>query len=189
MMIGKHLLCGVVVGGVALSLGTLTAAAVADESNDATIAMGPVAITAPEDWQRKQPRVRIIAYEYAVPAAEGDEHDGRMTVMLAGGSIDDNVQRWYGQFKQPDGGDTSKVARVEEKEFADHTVHLVDVSGTYLDRRGPVAPAVSREGYRMLAAIVETKQGNYFIKFYGPQNTVKEQEAAFMQMIEGMESR
>lgn len=188
-MFGKHLLGAVTLVGAALSFALSTAAVAAEDASDATIAMGPVAITAPEGWHKKQPRVRIIAYEYAVPAADGDENDGRMTVMLAGGSIDANVQRWYGQFKQPDGGDTSKVATVEKKEIADHDVHLVDVSGTFLDRRGPVAPAVSREEYRMLAAIVETKQGNFFIKFYGPQKTVEEQEAVFMQMIEGMATR
>ena len=47
---------------------------------------------------------------------------------------------------------------------------IVDLSGTYMDRPGPMAPGVERPNYRMLAAIIETTQnGNHFIKFYGPQ--------------------
>ena len=42
--------------------------------------------------------------------------------------------------------------------------HVVDVSGTFLDRPGPFAPPVERPGHRMLAAIIETPDANYFIK-------------------------
>ncbi len=44
-------------------------------------------------------------------------------------------------------------------------------------KRGPVAPAVERPNYRMLAAIIETGgAGNYFLKFYGPEKTVAANE-------------
>ena len=69
-------------------------------------------------------------------------------------------------------------------------MHLVDVSGTFKDQRGPAAPAVERPKYRMLAAIVATKSlGTYFIKFYGPEHTVADNEKAFLTMIEGLEQK
>ena len=53
---------------------------------------------------------------------------------------------------------------------AGEEVHLVDLSGTFKDQRGPMAPAVERPKYRMLAAIIAAEPaGNYFIKFYGPR--------------------
>ena len=79
-------------------------------------------------------------------------------------------------------------------EIAGHEVRLVDVSGTYNDRRGPFAPAVKRPDYRMLAAIVSIgkKEGapasNYFIKFYGPKKTVAANEKAFTAMIESLKA-
>lgn len=188
-MTGRFTLGFLVLSLVAPQFSSGAAAVAADEQESQEIALGPLKMVAPEGWAQKQPRVRIIQYEFAVPAVEGDENDGRMTVMLAGGGIEDNIERWYGQFQQPDGGSTAKAAKIEKKKIAGHDVHLVDVSGTYLDRPGPVAPAVAREGYRMLAAIVETKQGNYFIKFYGPEATMAENEDAFTKMIEGMKSR
>lgn len=67
-------------------------------------------LIAPEAWKREKPRSRIIEHEFSVPAAEGDENPGRMTIMAAGGSVDDNVARWVAQFKQPDGGATKNAA-------------------------------------------------------------------------------
>ena len=66
-------------------------------------------------------------------------------------------------------------------------VHLVDLTGTFSDRRGPFAPATKREYYRMLGAIIPTeKYGQLFLKFYGPKDLVKENEKAFGKMIDGL---
>jgi len=142
------------------------------------------------DWKRVEPRVRIIDHEFAVTSAEGDELPGRVTVMGAGGTVEANIDRWLGQFTQPDGGSSRERARQEKKAIAGQEVHLLDVSGTYDDKRGPFAPGVKRPGFRMLAAIVMTKkQGNYFVKFYGPEKTVAENEKAFAEMIESLEGK
>lgn len=152
-----------------------------------TIVLGEkLALTAPEHWAPKPPAMQMIAYEFAVPPAEGDEESGRMTVMTAGGSVEANIERWIGQFSQPDGAETKDRAKVEKKTIGGQEVHLVDVAGTYQDARGPFAPAVARPDYRMLAAILPTPEGTYFLKFYGPKKTVGENQAAFEKMIEGM---
>lgn len=143
-------------------------------------------LEAPEDWVPKTPAVSMIQNEFSVPAAEGDSADGRVTVMTAGGSIQENIDRWMGQFSQSDGSKTADTAKVEKLQAAGCEVNLVDVSGTYSDSRGMFAPPVERPDYRMLAAIVVTPEGNYFIKFYGPQKTVGQQAAAFRAMIEGL---
>ncbi len=53
-------------------------------------------------------QTRIVEHEFAIPAAEGDKADGRFTIMAAGGSVDANIDRWYAQFSQPDGGSTKE---------------------------------------------------------------------------------
>ncbi len=174
----------------------LTVAAIAALCGDARaadkespVALGKFSITAPKQWERKKPRSRIVAHEFAVPAVEGDELEGRVTVMAAGGSIDANIKRWFGQFKQPDGSSTEKRAKVEEKEIAGQEVHLVDLAGTFSDRRGPAFPAVEREKYRMLAAIIVTDEAQFFIKFYGPRKTVGENKKRFEKMIAGLAAK
>lgn len=161
-------------------------------ANDHTISFadGKLSLTAPSNWLRKKPATSIVEHEFAVPAAKGDETEGRMTIMGAGGSVDDNINRWYGQFTQPDGGSTKDRAKVEKITAAGEAVHLVDISGTFRDQRGPFAPAVERSNYRMLAAIITTKDaGNYFVKFYGPQKTIAENAQPFRRMIEGLQKK
>lgn len=150
------------------------------------IDLGVIQLTAPDDWVRKQPQSRIVAYEFAIPATDDDPQDGRATVMAAGGSIKENIDRWIAQFSQPDGSDTAERAKVEEIEVSGQTVHLVDISGTYADRPRPIDPAVERENYRMLGAIIPTDRAQFFLKFYGPERTVAEHAKAFRRMIDEM---
>lgn len=169
--------------------------AMADDKADHKIALaeGAMQMTAPDSWTRKQPRVRIIDHEFAVPAAKGDAEDGRVTIMGAGGEIEANVERWLGQFSQADGSETkNQVAEKERKtSVAGLDVYWVDIAGTYHDRAAPFDPnskTVDRENYRMLAAIVVApKLGNYFIKFYGPKQTVADHVDEFHKMIAGLQ--
>jgi hypothetical protein len=154
-----------------------------------TIELGDFKVTAAAEWQQKQPKSQILSHEFAAPAAEGDKTDGRLTVMQAGGSIDANIDRWYGQFTQPDGSDSKSKAKVQKRVVAGQDVHVVDISGTYKDQAGPFAPAVDKPKYRMLAAIVATEKGNFFLKFYGPERTMAKHEKAFSQMIDSLSAR
>ncbi|MEX0677284.1 MAG: hypothetical protein WD063_09425 [Pirellulales bacterium] len=154
------------------------------------LAGGKLELVAPANWVRKQPQSRIIEYEFAIPASTGDPADGRLTVMAASGGIDANIKRWYGQFTQPDGAGTEKRAKVKKTQTAGQDVHLVDISGTFQDQRGPAAPAVERPKYRMLGAIIATQSaGDYFVKFYGPEKTVADNEKAFLEMIDNLEPK
>lgn len=179
-------------GSVALCLLCVLAGVANAQQSPAEIAMagGKLTLQAPETWVRKAPQTRIVEHEFAIPAAKGDAADGRLTVMGAGGSVEANIDRWYAQFTQPDGGSTRDRAKVKQIKAGGQDVHLVDISGTFKDQRGPMAPAVERPKYRMLAAIVTTKDaGNYFLKFYGPERTVTDNEAAFVKMMEGLQQK
>ena len=176
---------------IALTLVALNVSAVTaedkEESQVMELAEGKLTIRVDDSWKRVKPRVRIIDHEFSIPAAEGDERPGRMTVMGAGGSIEANIARWVGQFSQPDGKSTQDRTKVEKKTIAGQEVHFVDISGTFDDKRGPFAPGVKRPKYRMLSAIILTKKnGNYFVKCYGPEKTMAKHEKAFQQMIAGM---
>jgi hypothetical protein len=161
-----------------------TAPARADEM---AMADGKLVVTAPESWKKKMPRTRIVEHEYEVPAVEGDENAGRMTVMGAGGSIEANIDRWVAQFDLK-----GSKPKKEETKIAGQKVYLVDISGTYKDTppgAGPFSGAkpILRPDYRMLAAIISTeKEGNHFIKFYGPKKTVAENEDAFKKMLDSL---
>jgi hypothetical protein len=154
------------------------------------IADGGYSLAAPEGWKRVQPKSSIVETEFAIPSEAEGEQPGRMTVMGAGGSVQANVDRWYGQFSQPDGSATKDKAATKKLKLAGCQVTIVDITGTYKDApAGPFAggKAVDRPDYRMLAAIVETPEGgNYFLKFYGPGKTVARHADGFRSMVEGI---
>jgi hypothetical protein len=156
-----------------------------------TIGEGKFQMPLPAGWVAKEPRVRFIEHEFEIPAAEGDDRPGRATVMGAGGTVEENIKRWAGQFSQPDGSDTREKVKTENKTIAGQPVTIVDISGTYEDKPPfSGAPGVQRENYRMLSAIISLKgAGNYFVKFYGPKATVGGQEANFIKMLEGLEAK
>ena len=160
------------------------------EARAFTIACGGLSLEAPEGWKRVQPKSGIVETEFAIPSAGEGLQPGRMTVMGAGGSVQANVDRWYGQFTQPDGSATKDKAATKTLKLAGCTVTLVDVAGTYKDMPGgPFAggASIDRPDYRMLAAIVETPgKGSYFLKFYGPAATVAKHADGFRRMVEGM---
>jgi len=181
----------VVVGCLeSLAHGEKASAEKTTEAHTVVLAGGQFQLIAPETWTVKKPRSRIVGHEFAIPAAEGDESVGRLTIMGAGGSIQANVDRWIGQFEQPDGSRTKNDAKVAEKEIAGQKVRFVDLSGTYQDRpRGPFGPAVPRKDYRMLGAIVQTKgKGNFFIKLYGPSKTIASAEEQFQGFVESLQA-
>ncbi|MFM7244344.1 MAG: hypothetical protein ACKO40_09255 [Planctomycetaceae bacterium] len=168
--------------------------AVAEAATVFTIADGALALEAPAGWQRVQPKSGIVETEFAIPS-EGTAVDGtslapgRMTVMGAGGSVEANIERWCGQFAQPDGSSTRDKAATKKLKVAGRDVTIVDIAGTYKDSPGgPFAggKTIERPGYRMLAAIVEGPDGSSFLKFYGPAATVAKHADGFRTMVEGM---
>jgi hypothetical protein len=132
--------------------------------NDGKLDLGPLHWTVPKTWVRKAPGMMVQA-EYAVPKAEGDKENGRLTVSLAGGSVEGNIDRWKGQFNPLDkqNQETIDVNKVK--------VTIVDFSGSYA---GMPNSGGSHADYRMIAAIAEVPgdRGMCFMKCYGPAKTV-----------------
>jgi hypothetical protein len=181
---GVLLVCAV---AALLPAGTVTAA---EEDRLFTLGGGAYSLRSPEGWRRVEPKFGMIETEFSIPSPQEGQLPGRMTVMGAGGKIDDNLDRWYGQFSQPDGSATKSKATTKKMTIAGCAVTLVDVPGTFRDApMGPFAggKTIERPDYRMLAAIVETPEdGNYFLKFYGPADCVSRHAEGFRAMIEGL---
>lgn len=150
---------------------------------------GNILFSATGSWETVKPRSTMLEVELKIPRVGEDEQDGRLTIMGAGGSIDANIERWEDQFTPANEAEAAKN-KIEKKVISDQTVHLVDLSGTFIDAPGgPFSgqPKVTRKGYRMLAAIVETEQsGNYFVKLYGPKATIEKNAEHFKAMINSL---
>ncbi|HET9481033.1 MAG TPA: hypothetical protein VFP98_04685 [Candidatus Polarisedimenticolia bacterium] len=139
----------------------------------------------PQGWVSEQPSSGMRLAQYRIPPAAGDPQAGECALFHfpgQGGTVQANLDRWYGQFEQPDGGSTAERARVETFTAAGGlAVTLTDVSGTYLASMGSMSPMGSvpadhpspaRTGYRMVAGVVETAAGPWFLKCVGPEATM-----------------
>ncbi len=157
-----------------------------DKKIEFSLAEGKLKMKATSAWKKVKPKFRMIAHEFSIKSEVKNLPAARLTMMGAGGGVDRNIERWAGQFKQPDGKETKP--KVVEKTIAKQDVTIVDISGTYLDKPVPVRPEFTeRKNYRMLAAIIETDGlGNYFVKLYGNKKTIDKHEKAFHAMIESL---
>lgn len=159
------------------------------------LADGKLTMTAPASWKKIPPKSSIVEYEFTAPAdAKDDAPTARITIMGAGGSVDANIERWYGQFEQPDGKSTKEKSKSEVFEVDGQTIHWVDIPGKFKDTMGggPFAggKTVLRENYRMLGAIIVTKNaGNYFIKMTGDKDVVEKLSEGFKASLKALDAK
>lgn len=155
------------------------------------LAEGKITLQAPQEWVKVQPKSNIVQYEFTAPKLEEKDKAkaARITFTASGGSVEDNIARWYGQFEQPDKSATKEKAKVEKFDADGQTIHWVDIPGTFKDTMGagPFAPSKAptlREKYRMLGGIIETKgMGNHYVKITGPAETVEKLAEGFKKML------
>ncbi|MFO7901070.1 MAG: hypothetical protein R6U98_00280 [Pirellulaceae bacterium] len=162
----------------------VTAPEPADFESGGTLEVGSIRLTAPESWVRQRPRSEIVSAEFRLPPVEEDERAGRLTVTLARGTIEGNIERWRRQF-----GGTPEKETEKEREVAGLKVTVVDFSGTFKDQVGPFAPEHEQSGYRMLAAIIPVEGQLHFVKGYGPEETMARHVEAFNDFLGSLERK
>ena len=99
----------------------------------------------------------------------------------AGGGAKANVERWLGQFKEPREKLKSKV---EETTVKGRKISYVQAEGTYLSGM-PGGPKTEQLNSMLLGAIIPSDDGDVFVKFTGPLETVKKARDDFKKMVEG----
>ena len=97
-----------------------------------------------------------------------------------GGSVEANIERWFGQFSQED--DQPAQGRRWTRQVGDIEITGVDVSGTFSAGMG-MGDTTPQAGYRMLGAIAVHRSGTVFFKMTGPAQTVEQWAASFDEFI------
>jgi len=147
-----------------------------------TVPIGPrtsfngLSFQAPTAWAVDTPSSTMRVAQYRITPAPGDAEPGECALFHfpgQGGSVDANLQRWYGQFQQPDGGSTAERARVENLQANGLPVTLVEVSGTYTASMGGMGGGAAKPGYGMVAGVIVTSEGPWFLKCIGPEATME----------------
>ncbi len=165
----------------------------AKEEGDRTVraAGAPLVFEPPQDWIVEQPTSGMRKAQYRLPRADGDPEDAECVVYffgsMGGGDVAANIDRWASQFEQPDGRPSQEVLEQSERKVAGMPVHEVRLSGTYVAETTPGSGVrVNKPGFRLLAAILQSDHGDYFIKLVGPEKTVEKHAAAFRDFVSGV---
>lgn len=137
---------------------------------------GEITYTVPEGWITETPSSSMRKAQFKLPG-QGESGNAEMAVFNfpgTGGSVDGNLDRWYGQFKQPDGSATMGHAEKEKIEVNDLSVTTVYVTGTYLQSTSLMmtGPVEEKTDFALLAAIIDLPSGPWFFKAVGPKETI-----------------
>jgi len=167
-------------------------AKVPDKLPDGRLVVGPFSLVAPATWTASPPTSGMRAAEFVLPAKAGAE--ASLVVFYFGpkgaGSVDDNLDRWLGQFQQADGKDSRSVAKIEKTQFAGQDATYVSVTGRFVSGAMPTSGGpVDKPDQEMLAAIVASPSGPYYFKLVGAKSTVDANAKAFRAMLESLKVR
>lgn len=147
---------------------------------------------APTGWVEEERSSSMRVAQYKLPRTTGDTQDGSLVLYYfgkdQGGSTAANIERWASQMQQTDGS----KAKLTEDSFTANGLKIttVDAAGTYVAETSPGSGTFeNKPGYRLRAAVVETPNGSYFVKFVGPEKTVAHWNEAFTAYLKSFEFR
>jgi len=130
----------------------------------------------PSLWTRVPAPSDMRAAQFRVPRSGNDGEDGELVLFYfgkgQGGSPEQNVDRWTGQFTRPDGKPAKDEAVVTIRTVNGLKQTSVDVAGTYKPMPMGGGNGADKPGWRLLAAVIEGPGGPWFWRLTGPESTV-----------------
>jgi hypothetical protein len=143
-----------------------------------TLEQSDITFMLPAGWKRVKPDNNVVEAEIELPRAEGDEYDGRLTLMSSGGNVAEIIATRKSEFKFDDG-----EAPAEEKiEISGFESTLHDLRGEW---KGPnFRPIEPRADYRMLLLVVPfSERAAFYAKLTGPRATIAAHEDEFRDFL------
>ena len=141
----------------------------------------------PADWTRVPATADVRAAQFNLPLAPGDTKPSELVLFFfgpgKGGGVQDNLDRWYRQFTQPDGKPSSEAAVLTIRTVHGLKVTQVALGGAYTAMNATAA----EPDHRLLAAIIEGPEGPWFFKAVGPAASIERAKAGFDAMLASLE--
>jgi hypothetical protein len=146
----------------------------------------------PAGWVDEERSSSMRVAQYKLPHVEGDAEDGSLVLYYfgkgQGGSTSANIERWASQMQTPEGAPKEKLTEESFASTGGLKITAVDAKGTYVAETAPGSGTFhNKPGYRLRAAVIETPNGSYFVKFVGPEKTVTRWDESFMSYLRSFE--
>ena len=156
----------------------------AADSDPKQAEVGGLVFPKPPAWPWTTPRMRFRTLQYEVPGQGEGSGAAELVFSLFrgtdGGPTDMNIDRWVGQFRNPDGSPAQ--AKTSVVDIGGLTVNRMEVRGSY-QAMGQPAP---RPGQMQFGAIVEAPGRRVFVRITGPEATVEAAREDFDRLLEGV---
>ena len=120
------------------------------------------------------PDVRLVFYHFGDSGA---------------GSVEANIERWIDQFVQPDGESSRDRAQIHTMQRGGLPIRRIDLSGTYVAETRPGSGEhLNEPDYRLLAAVIETEAGPFYLKLVGPEDIIGSRAGTFDAMLDSLKA-
>jgi hypothetical protein len=142
------------------------------------VKVGAFTFPVPEGWKTVTPSSAMRKAQLEI--AQGSEKAEVTFFQFGageGGNAADNVARWFAQFP----GSEAK-RKTETVQAGSVKITFAVTEGTFSSGM-PGGPTTPMTGYALCGAILESPDGNVFIKMTGPEAIVKASSDAFKKMV------
>lgn len=132
-------------------------------------------------WEQETPANEMRVAQFLLPAAPGDADETRLIVFFFDhhtGDVQANLDRWMDQF------DLDADPTITERTAGEIVITTADLSGRYVAESRPGSGDFqNKPNWRMLASIVQTKQGPYYFRMVGPKATIDRWASSYKAML------
>ncbi len=158
--------------------------------NESRVGLAGVSFAPQTGWEIEETASSRRAAQFRLPGG-GSLDDAQLVIYYFGpkgaGTAEDNIDRWCGQFEQPDGRTSHDAAATAKRIVHGLAVTTIDLPGTYVAETFPGSgDRVNQPDYRLLGAIIETDAGPYYAKLVGPAQTVARWQASYDAFIRSL---
>jgi len=141
--------------------------------------VGEFDFTRPQEWKSTTPSSAMRKAHLIATAEDGSTAD---IIFFhfgpgQGGSVKANADRWLRQFQDPQG------SKVDSQQVGETKITTVVTKGTFLSGM-PGTPSTPLQGFALRGAILESPQGDVYVKMTGPEKVVQQASQAFDGMVE-----
>lgn len=155
-------------------------------ADPATFKVGAFTFKRPPSWtwapvNSSMRKAQLLVPDPTNPAGPGAEVTFFHFGAGQGGGVDDNVSRWLGQFAET--GEALKPV-IEKAEVKGTKLTRVRVSSGTFSSGMPGGPTTPKTNYGLYGAILESPEGDVFVKMTGPAELVNAAAPNFEAMVQ-----
>jgi hypothetical protein len=162
----------------------------ADEPKGTAVKLDKFSSTTPKDWKSEKPWNRLRSHQFRLPAEKGVKDAEVYIFPDLTKTPEENFARYKRElFVIPEGKTAEDISKSDKWEVGNKIkVFLLDMQGTMSHKDRPFDPKAKTEilpDYRAVSVIMETPDGNFLIRLWGPIPTVEKHYQGFIDWIKG----